>query len=402
MRARESKATMLTPPEDARTLAQSGIEALRRGDARSARASFERLVASGQADAAAWLGLAYACGRLNEAAAAHAAVDRALALEPRNLRALILKADYLAAQGNDRAASSYYQTVVRIAPPDDELPADLRAEILRARDRCGYYIARYEAFLRDRLNAAGLTTGPSSARFAHSLDILFGRKTVYYQQPRTYFFPELAQIQFYERSAFPWLDAVETATADIRGELIDVLRDTSRFEPYVKGNPMRPHNEQKGMLNNPDWSAFYLWKDGEIVAENAARCPLTMRTLEGVPLTRVKNRSPSVLFSLLRPGAHIPPHSGLANTRLICHLPLIVPRDCAFRVGNDVRVPVEGKAWVFDDTIEHEAWNSSDQIRVILLFEIWRPDLSAEERGLVSAMFDAIDAYSGEKPAWEI
>jgi aspartyl/asparaginyl beta-hydroxylase (cupin superfamily) len=184
--------------------------------------------------------------------------------------------------------------------------------------------------------------------------------------------------------------------------LIDVLQDTSRFEPYVKGNPMRPHHEQKGMLNNPDWSAFYLWKDGEIVAENAARCPLTMRTLEGVPLTRVKNRSPSVLFSLLRPGAHIPPHSGLANTRLICHLPLIVPRDCAFRVGNDVRVPVEGKAWVFDDTIEHEAWNSSDQIRVILLFEIWRPDLSAEERGLVSAMFDAIDAYSGEKPAWEI
>src|SRR5208283_4783765 len=209
-------------------------------------------------------------------------------------------------------------------------------------------------------------------------------------------------IQFFDRSAFPWLDAVEAATAEIRAELMDVMQDPSRFEPYVKGNPLRPHHDQKGMLNNPDWSAFYLWKDGGIVAENAARCPVTMRTLEQVPLTQVKNRSPSCLFSLLRPGAHIPPHSGLANTRLICHLPLIVPRDCAFRVGNEVRVPVEGKAWVFDDTIEHEAWNSSNQIRVILLFEIWRPDLSAEERGLVSAMFDAIDAYSGDKPAWEI
>jgi len=390
------------PSHDTHTLAQSGIEALRRGDARSARELFERLVAAGQADASACLGLAYACGRLNEAAAAHAAVDRALALEPRNLRALILKADHLAAQGSDRAAASFYQTAVRIAPPAAELPADLRAEVLRAQERCADYAARYEAFLRERLRDAGLTAGACSARFAQSLDILFGKKTVYFQQPRYYFFPELAPIQFFDRSAFPWLDAVEAATAEIRAELMDVMQDTSRFEPYVKGNPLRPHHDQKGMLNNPDWSAFYLWKDGEIVAGNAARCPVTVRTMEGVPLTRVKNRSPSVLFSLLRPGAHIPPHSGLANTRLICHLPLIVPRDCAFRVGNEVRVPVEGKAWVFDDTIEHEAWNSSNQIRVILLFEIWRPDLSAEERGLVSAMFDAIDAYSGDKPAWEI
>ena len=156
------------------------------------------------------------------------------------------------------------------------------------------------------------------------------------------------------------------------------------------------------MMDNPDWSAFYLWKDGDLVSENAARCPRTMAAVENIPLCRVNNRSPSVLYSLLRPGARIPPHSGLINTRLICHLPLIVPRDCAFRVGNDIRTPVEGKAWVFDDTMEHEAWNKSDQSRVILLFEIWRPELTEEERGLVSAMFEAMDAHSGEKPAWEI
>jgi aspartate beta-hydroxylase len=138
------------------------------------------------------------------------------------------------------------------------------------------------------------------------------------------------------------------------------------------------------------------------VPENAARCPATLNALADVPLARVKNRSPSVLFSQLRPGARIPPHTGFVNTRLICHLPLIVPRDCGFRVGNDTRVPVEGKAWVFDDTMEHEAWNRSDQTRVILLFEIWRPELTEEERRLVSAMFEAIDSHSGEKTAWEI
>jgi aspartate beta-hydroxylase len=121
-----------------------------------------------------------------------------------------------------------------------------------------------------------------------------------------------------------------------------------------------------------------------------------------IPLAVVKNRSPSVLFSLLRPGARIPPHTGLVNTRLICHLPLLVPPACGFRVGNDIRAPVEGKAWVFDDTIEHEAWNDSGRTRVILLFETWRPELSDEERALVSTMFSAIDEYSGRKPEWSI
>jgi aspartyl/asparaginyl beta-hydroxylase (cupin superfamily) len=90
------------------------------------------------------------------------------------------------------------------------------------------------------------------------------------------------------------------------------------------------------------------------------------------------------------------------NTRLICHLPLVVPGGCGFRVGNETREWVEGKAWAFDDTIEHEAWNSSDRTRVILLFEIWRPELTEAERGLVTSMFEAIDAAGVERPPWDI
>jgi aspartate beta-hydroxylase len=397
----ESVLTMHIPPIDARALAQSGVEALRRGDPRKARESFERIVAAGQADATTCLGLAYACRNLNDNPAAHAAVDKALALEPRNLRALILKADQLASEGDERSASSFYHVAVRIAPPAHELPAELRGELGRAQAMCERYAAQYEAFLRDRIGRR-LEERASTKRFRQSLDILFGKKQIYFQQPKSFFFPELPQIQFYDRNDFPCLDKVEAATADIRAELIEVMKDQSVFKPYVQGNPRRPYSEQRGMLNNPDWSAFYLWKDGEIVPENATRCPRTLDALAEVPTPRVNNRMPSVLFSLLRPGAHIPPHNGLINTRLICHLPLIVPPNCAFRVGNDVRVPVEGKAWVFDDTMEHEAWNSSNQVRVILLFEIWRPELTEEERTLVSATFEAIDAYTGEKPAWEI
>ncbi len=198
------------------------------------------------------------------------------------------------------------------------------------------------------------------------------------------------------------VDRVEAATADIRSELIEVLREESAFKPYVEGDPNRPRSDEAGMLNNPAWSAYYLWKDGAIVPEHAARCPRTMEALAEAPLTSVKGRSPAVLFSLLRPRTRIPPHNGFVNTRLICHLPLIVPESCGLRVGNETRVPVEGKAWLFDDTIEHEAWNDSDRTRVILLFEIWRPELSDEERRLVSAMFEAIDAHGGQRSAWGI
>ncbi len=390
------------PPIDARALAQSGVDALRTGDARTARESFERIVTAGRADASSYIGLAYACRRLDDRAAALAAVDKALALEPRNLRALMFKADQLAESGDARGASSFYRFVLQIAPPADQLSVEMRDELSRAQTICERHAAQFEAFLQDRLVAQGLVDGRSAGRFRHSLDILLGKKTIYFQQPRTYFFPELPQIQFYERDDFPWLDPVEAATADIRSELSEVLKGGSAFRPYIQNDPKRPRKEQSGMTDNLDWSAFYLWKDGEIVPENAARCPRTMKVMEEVPLARVKNRSPSVLFSLLRPGARIPPHSGLVNTRLICHLPLIVPPDCGFRVGNDTRTPVEGKAWLFDDTMEHEAWNRSDRTRVILLFEIWRPELTEEERGLVAAMFGAIDTYSGEKPAWSI
>jgi aspartyl/asparaginyl beta-hydroxylase (cupin superfamily) len=389
-------------PADIRGFADAGNEALRQGDLARARESFERILSAGPMDAGMWLGLARACLGLGDRAAAIRAVDKALALEPRNLRALILKGDHLEADGDERSAASFYVAAIKAAPPPEQISAELAAELRRAKSSCERYAAKFEDYLSERLAAQGLEARPSTARFRRSFDILLGKRRIYYQQPQYYYFPELPQVQFYERNDFPWLDRVEAATADIRAELTEVLKDTAGIKPYVQADPRRPSYDPTGMLNNPDWSAFYLWQAGNVVEANAARCPATMKALAGVPLASITNRSPSVLFSLLRPGAHIPPHTGFVNTRLICHLPLIVPRGCGLRVGNETRTPVEGEAWVFDDTMEHEAWNRSDGIRAILLFEIWRPELTEEERALVSAMFQAIDAHSGEKAIWTI
>lgn len=388
-------------PLDDRAQAQAAVAALREGRHAEARRRFELLVAGGRADATVHLGLAYACLGTGDPGASLAATERALALDPGNLRALLLKADHLQRSGDPRAAATHYQAVVTAAAAQGQLPPDLAREVARARSMCQRHTGQFEAALRQRLSPLGLDEA-AAGRFAQSLDILFGRQRIYVQEPRNYYFPGLPQVQFYPRAEFPWLDAVEAATGEIRAELEAVLRDGNAFSPYVKSDPGRPRPKGDVMLDNPDWSAFYLWKDGAVVPGNAARCPRTLAALAGAPLCRMPQRSPSILFSLLKPHTRIPPHNGLVNTRLIVHLPLIVPPGCGFRVGNETREWVEGKAWVFDDSIDHEAWNDSDHTRVILLFEIWRPELSERERALVQAMFAAIDEHSGRKPAWEI
>lgn len=332
-----------------------------------------------------------------------AEIDRALATDPRNVRALIAKADHFATAGDARAAGAFYRAALKAAPTGDRMPVDLAGELQRAQRMCEQIAASYKSYVRDKLAARGYDPDrASSARFARSLAIAFGEKRTYLQQPRYFHFPELPQVQFYGRDLFPWLAELEAETPRIRDELLAVLDDPAAFAPYVTGEADRPRNDRHGMLNNPAWSAFFLWKNGDPVPGNAERCPETMRALEQLPLARVPNRSPSILFSLLRPRAHIPPHHGLVNTRLICHLPLIVPAGCRFRVGNEIREWQQGRCWLFDDTIEHEAWNDSDETRVILLFDVWRPELSLEERQLVVHLFESIDAYNGSKPDWEI
>ena len=382
--------------EDIQVRWKRGAEALRGGDAGAALGHFQAIADAGRADATVWLALAMASRNLGDGAGHLMALSEALKLEPRNLRALMMKGDHYAALGQHRPAQSFYSAVTKLADAVNLLPADLAADVARAQAALADYTRQYERHLQAHLEAHGLGA-PGTKRIAESLDLLLGRKAIFRQEPRIHYFPGLPQIQFYERSEFPWLDGVEAAWRDIRAELLEVLKDESAFAPYIQGEGDRPVFDEIGLLGDPSWSAFYLWENGKPVADNIARCPKTAAALANVPLCAIPGRTPSVLFSLLRPGAAIAPHTGFMNSRLICHLPLIVPPDCGFRVGNDTRAWEEGHAWAFDDTIEHEAWNDSDQLRVVMIFDIWRPELTEIERALVSETLEAIDSFTGEQ-----
>jgi len=378
---------------DLNQLGRAGAEALGRQDYGAAGVLFEQIVAARPQDASAWYGLALARRGLVDEAGQLSALDQVLSAHPGHLPALLMKADHFAARGDGRAAAAFYRAVVARAPAFETLSSDLQAAVRRAERESARYAQDYEAHLRGALSKAGFDPAGSSQRFTQSLDLLLGKKQIYFQSPTAFYFPELPQRQFYERAEFPWLAELESKTGLIRDELLSVVRDDQAFRPYIQTNANRPPADYGDLLDSLDWSAFYLIEAGAEVTENAARCPRTMEALRAVPLSRAPGRTPSVLFSLLRPGARIPPHTGQMNTRLICHLPLIVPDGCALRVGNETRPWMEGQTLIFDDTIEHEAWNTSDQLRVVLLFDIWRPELSLDERDLVAAMLAAVDTY---------
>lgn len=323
-------------------------------------------------------------------------------VDPDYPRALIQRGDALAAGGDARSASSFYRAALRAANGMANVPGDLEVELRRIEAVNAEQGRAYQAHLTKGLAAAGFNAGVSSERFALSLDLMAGRKRLYLQEPQFYLFPGLPQVQFQPRDTLPWLTAVEDAAADIRSELDALLAEPTLFRPYVESRADRPNGDQAGMKDNPDWSAIFLVKDGVDQADLPARCPRTIQALADAPLCRIPGRTPSILFSKLSAGARIPPHHGMINTRLICHLPLIVPSGNRFRVGNDVRDWREARAWAFDDTIEHEARNDGDGDRVILIFDVWKPELTAEERDLVTAMFQTIDVYDGAGAAWGV
>jgi aspartyl/asparaginyl beta-hydroxylase (cupin superfamily) len=374
---------------------RDGARALREGRAAEALERFGLITGAGDANAIVWVATAMAKKALGDRPAERAALAQALALDPRDLRALLMTADHYADVGDARAAASYYDAVVKVGAAAGSVEKVLEPDLARAIRMHEAYAEIYEAQLRNALGSQALDR-PEARRVRRSLDLLVGKTELYIQQPRNFYFPELPNVEYADRAAFPWLDRVEAATDDIRAELIRILEEDSAFSPYVEAEPDRPFFDDHGMLGNPSWGAFYLWRSGSPAPENAGRCPAAMAALADAPLCRIPGRTPSILFSLLRPGAHVAPHHGFTNARFICHLPLIVPEGCAMRVGADTRSWAEGQACVFDDSIEHEAWNRNpDKLRVVMIFDVWRPELSATERELVSALLQAVDATGG-------
>jgi aspartyl/asparaginyl beta-hydroxylase (cupin superfamily) len=371
--------------------------AIQRRDGRMALALLERLAPSA-VTADVLLDKALAMRLLGNLDAAIGALDAALCLEPLNFLALLSKGALLERLGRLRTAAEVYKSALAVAPPTDRLPSPLEAPVARAREVVRSQALALAAHLRDSLS--DLRRGFEAERldrFDESIGIFAGIIRPYVHEPLLLHYPRLPAIPFHDRDLFPWLETLETAAPGIQRECVAVMEArVDDFRPYIAFPPGAPVNQWGELNHSRRWSSFFLWRDGVEQEGACAACPETAAVLRDLPMIDQPGFAPTALFSVLEPHTRIPPHSGSANTRLLVHLPLVLPGPARFRVGNTTRPWQMGKAWVFDDTIEHEAWNDADMPRAILIFDIWNPLLSGAERVLISAMMAAKQSYQTE------
>jgi aspartyl/asparaginyl beta-hydroxylase (cupin superfamily) len=209
------------------------------------------------------------------------------------------------------------------------------------------------------------------------------------QRPRVLFFPGLPPTPYFGRESFPWIEGLERATGAIREELLAAMGRDGVGERVFDGDAA----EALGLAGHdvkPAWNGIYFYRHGERRTESHALCPRTSSALDALPLARIREHAPEVMFSVLTPGTHILPHRGVTNTRAVCHLPLVVPENCAIVVGGERHDWREGHAVVFDDTYEHEAWNRGSGTRVVLILDVWHPQLTEAERDAVAALVAAM------------
>jgi aspartyl/asparaginyl beta-hydroxylase (cupin superfamily) len=388
-------------PEHPLTQNIAGLHAVHAGDALAARRHFELAIAKDDRNPAYWLNLATALRRLDLPQEELKALERVLAIEPRHLLALLQKASLLELQGKTKAAAKVYESAVQTIPPGVTVHETVRPAIQRAMTVVRENTAQLEAFLTEQLRATRERHAAArQERFQHCIDVVLGKRAIYHPQPTFVYFPKVPAWEFYPREDFPWLDRIEAATVEIRNEFERVFaEDAGRLEPYIAYPEGVPLDQWAELNHSRRWSVFFLWRDGKPVTEHLERCPRTAELMRQVPFVDVAGYAPSVFFSILDARSKIPPHTGVTNTRLIVHLPLVIPPGCSFRVGSETREWRPGEAWVFDDTIEHEAWNDSDVPRAILIFDIWNPYLSEAERDLVRKAVESIrEFYDSEVP----
>ena len=340
-------------------------------------------------DASLWIRIAAIRRGTGNPAAALDAVHKALAIVPRDFTTLLMRASLLHALGEPAAGEAWGQALAQ--KPDGEVPAQMKAAVDEAERRYSAWQAAREAELAAQMaSAEERGTEEESRRIARFRSNSVRLTRPFHSEPTDFQFPELTEREFHPRRLFPWLEQLEAATDALTTELKEVMAaERAELVPYVQFEDHAPMDQWRPLNQNPDWTAIHLLKHGKLVEANARHCPQTMALLEKLPQPNIPGASPNAMFSLLAPNTVIPPHVGISNTRLVCHLPLVVPEGCWFRVGAETRYWKPGEAFVFDDTIEHEAANPTGELRVVFIFDVWHPDLSEIEREAAAALISA-------------
>ena len=359
------------------------------GDLARAQELLTQAASEETADVQLFLKLAAVSKAAGQPRVALDAVHRALAQSPLDFVALVLRATILDALGDAEAGEAWGHALAQ--RPRGDLPAPVASAVAAGEKRHNQWLADREARMKANMAPAEAKADAEQLeRIERFRSNVLRRTRPYHSEPTHFHYPGLVEREFHPRRLFPWIERLEAATEVIAAELEAVLAaERAELVPYIQYAEHQPLDQWKQLNKNRDWTAIHLWQNGRRIEANADHCPKTLALLEDLDQPEIRGAGPNAMFSLLAPGTAIPPHVGVSNARLVCHLPLIVPDGCWFRVGAETRHWRRGEAFLFDDTIEHEALNPTDQLRIVFIFDVWHPDLSAVEREAITALIEA-------------
>lgn len=381
-------------PTSPMALNSAGLQSLRQGDAGKAAELFEAALKLDPDAVPLWLNLATACRAQNNVAGEITALDAALDRDRLHFMAWLRKAQWHQREGEKSAALTAWRAAIQLAGDVGSMSPEVARQLDEGRAYVADVGARFAAAVDEAFDGQFPEADAQSRRRIQAfVDVVTGRRKTYQNQCAGLFYPFLPVDEFFDDHHFPWFEEVNSRTDAIRAEFEAVYADPGEsLRPYVQLEKGGPEAQWATLNNSLDWGALFLWEFGTPNAPVLERCPVTADLIRSIPSTFIPGRAPNVMFSILRPGAHIPPHTGVTNTRAVVHLPLIVPNHCAFRVGGETRAWEVGKAFAFDDTIEHEAWNNSDEMRAVLIFDVWNPHLSDDEQNAILRYFMSADS----------
>ena len=339
-----------------------------------------------QDDFAIWFKLAGVRRALRQPRRALEAVQRALAHAPLDFVALSLRAALLETLDPENAGPAWADALAQ--RPTGALPPGMAQALARGEALRDSWTAEREARMTAALDPLSATADKDELwKLRRFQSNVLRRTRAWHSEPTHYHFPGLTEREYHPRHRFPWLSEIEAANDIIREEMRAAIASSrASLVPYLQYQEHEALAQWRDLNRNPDWTALHLIQMGKVIADNAALCPRTMDLLSRLPQPAIPGASPNAMFSLLAPRTAIPPHVGVNNSRLVCHLPLVVPDGCWFRVGAETRAWREGEAFVFDDTVEHEANNPSAMLRVVMIFDVWHPDLSLDEQQGIAAI----------------
>jgi aspartate beta-hydroxylase len=378
--------------------------AMERGDAMRAANLMERVRMQEPNEPQLAVNLALAYAHSNRPAAARNLLEQTIATSPDFHQAWLILGQLKNATGDTAGSNKALFQAVRRAQDkglwlsEDTTPPHLLKTVLDAMERLRTW--RRELFM-GAFDALRIQFGADELKRVERALTGYLREwdatpADARQRPKFLYFPDIPSTPYLDIKLLPWAPKLIEAYPAIRAEAAQLIseklplpgfltfKEGDRVEDYLTGS-------------NAAWDAFFFYRHGKRFDDNHLRCPNTSRLLESIELCRIRDQAPEICFSVLAAGSHIVAHYGVTNARAVVHLPLIVPPDCALNiVDGPTHHWKEGEPMMFDDTFQHEAWNRSNQTRVILLMDVWNPHLSEVEKQAMKLLVESISDFEGE------